>query len=141
LIKAVEHDKVLQLLLIGDIGFLLRDESIVNRVASPTKFAEYCLAGLPVITTDFVGDFSAIIKEHDLGWIVDLHNIDRLDQGLISFIRNVQANRKLWALRCSRFAQEHLSWQSYGYTLASIYADLNKELERYYTLTDFGSDE
>jgi len=38
----------------ADFGLLLRRPGPINRVASPTKFAEYCLAGLPVITTDAV---------------------------------------------------------------------------------------
>ena len=33
----------------ADYGMLLRDQSPINDVASPTKFGEYCLAGLPVI--------------------------------------------------------------------------------------------
>lgn len=33
----------------ADFGMLLREKSPINDVASPTKFGEYCLAGLPVI--------------------------------------------------------------------------------------------
>ena len=36
----------------ADFGFLLRDDTPVNRVAFPTKFAEYALAGLRVILKD-----------------------------------------------------------------------------------------
>ncbi len=35
-----------------DYGILLRRKDPINHVASPVKFAEYCLAGLPVIMTD-----------------------------------------------------------------------------------------
>ena len=45
----------------ADFGFLLRRPGPINRVASPTKFAEYCLAGLPVITT------SAVDQAYKLG--------------------------------------------------------------------------
>ncbi|EIW16027.1 MULTISPECIES: hypothetical protein [Pelosinus] len=38
----------------ADFGFLLRKEDKVNSVASPVKFAEYSLAGLPVLTTKAV---------------------------------------------------------------------------------------
>ncbi len=40
----------------ADLAFMLREDTPVNQVASPTKFAEYCLAGLPVIMTDAVRD-------------------------------------------------------------------------------------
>lgn len=33
----------------ADLGALLREASPINDVASPTKFGEYCLAGLPVV--------------------------------------------------------------------------------------------
>lgn len=33
----------------ADFAFLLREDTPVNRVAFPTKFAEYCLAGLPIL--------------------------------------------------------------------------------------------
>lgn len=38
----------------ADLGILIRDANEVNDVASPTKFSEYCLAGLPIIMNDSV---------------------------------------------------------------------------------------
>jgi len=38
----------------ADFAFLLREHGPINRVASPVKFAEYCLAGLPIIMTNAV---------------------------------------------------------------------------------------
>ena len=41
-----------------DYGFLLRDESVVNRVACPTKILEYIAYGIiPVLKTQKIGDF------------------------------------------------------------------------------------
>ena len=40
-------------------GFLLRDESVVNRVACPTKLLEYILHGIiPILKTPEIGDFA-----------------------------------------------------------------------------------
>lgn len=47
----------------ADVGVMLRQESPINRVASPIKFAEYCLAGLVVATTDAVAQVSEFGKE------------------------------------------------------------------------------
>lgn len=41
-----------------DFGFCLRNDSIVNRVASPTKVLEYLARNVKPILTEFVGDFS-----------------------------------------------------------------------------------
>lgn len=38
----------------ADFGVLLRKPNLINKVASPVKFAEYSLAGLTVVTTDAV---------------------------------------------------------------------------------------
>jgi hypothetical protein len=38
----------------ADFAFLLREKKQLNHVASPTKFGEYCLCGLPVIMNDTV---------------------------------------------------------------------------------------
>jgi hypothetical protein len=43
-----------------EYGFVLRDESLVNRVACPTKLVEYLYWGvLPVVITPRIGDFDA----------------------------------------------------------------------------------
>jgi len=38
----------------ADIGILLREPSAINKVASPTKFGEYCMTGLPVVSNDTI---------------------------------------------------------------------------------------
>ena len=54
-----------------DYGLLLRDDSVVNRVACPTKILEYIACGLlPVFKTPHIGDFLELgihyIAYHDL---------------------------------------------------------------------------
>lgn len=44
-------DKVSDYLNAADVAFLLRDDVVMNRVASPTKLAEYMACGLPVISS------------------------------------------------------------------------------------------
>ncbi len=43
-----------------DYGILLRRKNAINHVAFPVKFAEFCLAGLPVIMTDAVSPIFAV---------------------------------------------------------------------------------
>jgi len=66
----VPHQEVRSMLLACDHGLLLRDPCITNRVASPTKFAEYLSAGLSVVISPDVGDFSAMVEEHGLGTVL-----------------------------------------------------------------------
>ena len=46
----------------ADFAFMLRERSPINTAASPTKFAEYGLTGLPVIMKDAVPDSYALAK-------------------------------------------------------------------------------
>lgn len=63
------HDQVLAALAACDIGLLVREASVTNRVASPTKFAEYLSAGAYVIASEGLGDVAGIVREHRLGWV------------------------------------------------------------------------
>jgi hypothetical protein len=48
----------------ADFAILLRDPKQLNKVASPTKFGEYCLAGLPVIMNNTVDQ--AVENAHEI---------------------------------------------------------------------------
>lgn len=55
----------------ADYGLLVRETSVTNKVSSPVKFAEYLAAGLPVIISQAIGDYSAFVKEKNCGMIVN----------------------------------------------------------------------
>ena len=61
--------KVPAVLCAGDVALLVREDSTTNRVASPTKFAEYLVCGLPVIISAHIGDFSALVRQQQLGLV------------------------------------------------------------------------
>ncbi|MBN2460919.1 MAG: hypothetical protein JXB60_04875 [Candidatus Cloacimonetes bacterium] len=57
----------------ADFGLLFREDRILNNVASPTKFAEYMLAGLPVIISPRIGDYSRFVQERNCGFVLPYH--------------------------------------------------------------------
>ena len=67
----VEPEQVPAYLSAGDYGLLYRENSITNKVSSPVKFAEYLAAGLPVIISNNVGDYSVFVKEKNCGQLFD----------------------------------------------------------------------
>lgn len=67
----VAPEKVHGLLSMGDYGLMIRDLKITNQVASPTKFAEYLAAGMRVLISPDLGDFSAFTEEHGCGFVID----------------------------------------------------------------------
>lgn len=65
-------------LAIGDYGLLLRESSITNQVAAPVKFAEYLAAGLKIIMTKQIGDYSEKVTSYDLGLLINIKKVDGL---------------------------------------------------------------
>lgn len=109
-IVSLARDEVPHYLAAADCGFLLRDDSVVNKVASPTKFAEYLAAGLPVITTETVGDYSAIVQAHDVGYAIA--NIANPGAGLFAFIERYLADKEVIRAR-ARGVAAGLTWASH----------------------------
>ncbi|MCW3807473.1 glycosyl transferase [Plebeiibacterium marinum] len=69
LITTVEPEQVNSIICQCDYGLLLRHSTITNKVASPVKIAEYLQAGLKVIISSSIGDYSNFIEVHKLGYI------------------------------------------------------------------------
>lgn len=74
----VAHTEVYQYLRLADYGMLYRSDAMTNRVAAPTKFAEYLAAGLRVIISDDLGDYSDFVREHHCGVVVKGDDIPAL---------------------------------------------------------------
>lgn len=68
-IKWFDPIDVIQVLKICDYGLLIREKSITNKVASPVKFAEYLFAGLKIIISPNVGDYSKFVIENNCGYL------------------------------------------------------------------------
>jgi hypothetical protein len=66
---AQHADEVREQLAASDLGILVREDSVTNRVASPTKFAEYLSCGLPVIISGHLGDLGEMVRSNGLGTV------------------------------------------------------------------------
>jgi len=53
-----------------DYGWMVRDTTITNRVASPVKFAAYLSAGLRVLISPDLGDFSEFVTKEKCGSVI-----------------------------------------------------------------------
>ena len=60
-IWSAEQD-VTSYLKLADYGLLIRENTVTNSVASPVKFAEYLNAGLNVIISPVLKDFTEFVK-------------------------------------------------------------------------------
>ena len=96
IIHSTTNKEVYKYLNAADIAFLLRDDVVLNQVASPTKLAEYMFCGLPIISTNVSKMW---IENSSFIFNLDQKNIQDVD----NFIKNT--NKELVAA----YAQEHLS--------------------------------
>lgn len=110
-LKSVRQNEVHDHLLAADAGLLLREDHVLNRVSSPTKFAEYLAAGVPVITTPYVGDVSGAVAREHIGCIVDLPLSADL-KGLMRFLDSVRLQRETLARRCLEYVARDWTWES-----------------------------
>jgi glycosyltransferase involved in cell wall biosynthesis len=120
-IITLPQSKVHDYLSVCDFGFLLRDDSPVNNVASPTKFAEYSLVGIPTIISETVGDYSALVKEKKFGAIVE--NL-KFSSDLNEFISYYLQNKTKIKQNLIEYTTNELTWQGIQERYLKMYKDL-----------------
>lgn len=69
-LTAVKPREVPGILKQCDYGFLFREPSVTNKVASPVKFPEYIAAGLKVLISPAIGDFSDFVANNNCGAVI-----------------------------------------------------------------------
>lgn len=84
--KLVPFNSMPGYLAAADIAILWRDNSIVNNIASPSKFSEFAAMGLWVIHNDTVRIASDFIRQNNAGIIV--RSINEITGELLSSFRN-----------------------------------------------------
>jgi len=122
-INNVPIDKLGKFLCAADFAILLRDNVPMNNVASPAKFAEYIMTGLPVILSENIGDFSTFVSRHDIGKVISsdysIESIQLLTQFLVRKVNEYKQRRKVIA--------------SLGYQNFSKDVNIEKILSIYYS--------
>ena len=124
-VRAARHDQVAPFLMAADVGLLLRENTLTNRVASPVKFAEYQRCGLPVILTPGVGDFSEFVQTTGVGQTVAFPpQADDVVQATQKLRARLAAEGDTYRALCSRLAGEHFSWEHQVGELVRMYETL-----------------
>lgn len=98
----VKHQEVQQVLNACDYGWLVREASTTNKVASPVKYAEYLASGLHVIISPGLGDYSQTTADQNIGVVVDA-------PGKLALKPLLSEDRK----RSHAYAKAHLTKENY----------------------------
>jgi len=102
----LDHDDMPGYLAMGDIGLLLREGGIINRVASPTKFPEYLASGVPVVISRDVGNTTEVVEKTGLGVVVDVETIEEQVEKVADFIMSYRSNAEEIRKKCRATAEE-----------------------------------
>jgi glycosyltransferase involved in cell wall biosynthesis len=96
----------------ADVALSIIRPSIARIASSPTKFAEYLAAGLPVLSTTGIGDMDAHIAEGRVG--VVLHSLDRA--AYVDALNELEALRRdpELAERCRQTARTRYDLETVG---------------------------
>lgn len=100
IVKTVSMNEVPDYLNAADVAFLLRDNVIMNAVASPTKLGEYMACGLPIITNEVAKKWTT---PEAIDFLVFAEKEENLNEAIISVIK--KTNKK--AIR--EYAGKYLS--------------------------------
>ncbi|TKS56985.1 glycosyltransferase [Mesohalobacter halotolerans] len=103
---SIDQNDVMKTLINYDFGFLLRDNILLNNVASPVKFLEYCAAGVLPVISENVGDFSKLVIKEDIGLIYKNSTDDMVNQ--IEMIQNMRLKKQ----KLINFSQKY-TWEKY----------------------------
>ncbi|HEX7023101.1 MAG TPA: glycosyltransferase [Trueperaceae bacterium] len=86
------------------------------------KVAEYLAAGLPVLTSENVLGAAEIVRQFDVGMVLD-DDYGNLDEAL-AYIEDVFAHREQVRQRCRKVAQATFSTQAVAGRYEAVYAEL-----------------
>lgn len=120
----LEHNEVGRYLMAADVAFLVRKDSLVNRVASPTKFAEYLASGLPVFASAHIGDIEWYVSRNNIGVVCEHFNdstIDTAFHNMLSILKGKDVKKQ-----CIKTAKKHFIWKNFTDTIGKIYTSLHK---------------
>lgn len=120
LVNNVTRKDVAKYLLASDAGIVIRENDPVNRVASPTKVAEYLISGLPVILSEGLGDYSDFVTEKKVGIVLEksVYDIDSQVEQVSNFLESLGKYDKK---SVSDLGVEHFSKSRYLEVFEKIY--------------------
>jgi len=97
LLNSVPKEEVYSYYAKADLGFVLRENNIVNRVACPTKLIEYMSYGVvPIVLQPDIGDFFeygysyVLLEDFLLGKLPSSDEFERMRNNNFSIIKNVK---------------------------------------------------
>ena len=108
-IRSTTTDQVVNYVSSFDMGFLLRRDHIVNRVACPMKWLEYWQCGVPLVTTHAVKIISEA-RGSEFNCTVDLHNVKSAAKRIVEYTALSNTARSRIRSELTRCVEDNWTW-------------------------------
>jgi len=109
-IPSISRDEICDYYSICDVLVLPRPSYIGTEVAAPTKFAEYCAMGKPILTTN-VGDAADFVRQYKNGIVVLNNDPDNLQKGILEFLKLDHSTFIEMGKNSRKLAEDEFSWK------------------------------
>ncbi len=127
MLKSVPQEEVHNFLCMADYALIIREDHLLNQVASPTKIAEYLMAGLPIIGTNGIGDIADIPSAKILFDFRELkRDINNVVDEILAFDKS-SIDREANSQVARAYVQNNLTWSAYK----ELYADVLSSLSNF----------
>lgn len=117
--KYVKYDEVPGYLSASDVAIILRENNIVNKVASPVKFSEYSCSGLPVISNKNVEMIKQYIENTGYGLLIN--SVDDLTIAAVDKLCSISRNK------ISEYGKNNFGIKSVAEKYLKIYSKIVEE--------------
>lgn len=118
-VENVEPNEVSVKLRNANFGVMIRENNLINNVASPLKFAEYLNAGLPIVISKGIGDTEEIIKKYNIGVILEDDNYSKAVDEIIDLLEDENIHT-----RCREVAKKE-------FDITTSFEDYHKIIESF----------
>jgi len=122
-IPKVSRDQVPIYYAICDVLVLPRPKHISMEVAAPTKFAEYCAMGKPILTTD-VGDAADLVRTYKNGIVIKDNSPENLEKGILEFLKLDSFTLFEMGNNSRKLAENEFDWKKILYNIVKGLSEL-----------------
>lgn len=122
-VSKVPFAEVPDYITMADIGLLARVPSVISKVASPVKFAEYLACGVPVLAQPDIGDTEKALATKDIGQLIKNNQLTPENITWLKILQNPTVRDDI-ANKCHSKAIQSFAWESYLDNYLALYQQL-----------------
>jgi glycosyltransferase involved in cell wall biosynthesis len=130
-IHSIAFQETSRFLCAADLGLIttgfFETPHLANEVCCPVKFAEYLAAGLPVVMSDHVGDYSAYVSEQGIGVSIPPETtVDTAVAMVEDLMRRILVDETTQLQRCRFLGRKDFDFETYLDRLISVLKDMHE---------------